>query len=190
MCDFQNYWNFDPPAWKVTETSEKRNKCNPWLLQCFTKIFIEFSRAREQAAKPSPLPGGVLPWISRVCAAPKGRVFAPFLSENGRRFCPFFFGIGYGLRGNYDCISMCSSFQFQMNKKESLICEFDIAWVVYRRPPSLEKIGRGDDCTQASKKYFQCCNDDIISDDDNECVSFGHIRWSLPCEQGPFDLPR
>ena len=131
----------------MTETSEKRNKCNPWLLQCFTKIFIEFSRAREQAAKPSPLPGGVLPCISRVCAAPKGRVFAPFLSENGRRFCPFFFGIGNGLRGNYDCVSMCSSFQFQMNKKESLICEFDIAWVVYRRPPSLEKIRRGDVCT-------------------------------------------
>ena len=29
--------------------------------------------------------------------------------------------------------------------------------------PPLEKIVRGDVCTQASKKYFQCCNDDIIS---------------------------
>ena len=28
-------------------------------------------------------------------------------------------GIGCGLRRNYDCVSMCSSFQFQMNERES-----------------------------------------------------------------------
>ena len=33
------------------------------------------------------------------------------------------FGIGYGLRRNYGCMSMCPSFQFQMYKKESVICE-------------------------------------------------------------------
>ena len=135
-----------------------RDCCNVSL-----KFSLSFLGLASKLQNHPHCPGGVLPCISRVCAAPKGRVFAPFLSENGRRFCPFFFGIGYGLRGNYDCVSMCSSFQFQMNKKESLICEFDIAWVVYRRPPSLEKIGRVDVCTQASKKYFQCCNDDIIS---------------------------
>ena len=56
--------------------------------------------------------------------APKGRVCASFWSENGDRFCPFWPGIGYGLRRNYGCVSMCPSFQFQMYNKESLICEF------------------------------------------------------------------
>ena len=42
------------------------------------------------------------------------------------RFCPFWSGIGYGLRRNYGCVSMCSSFQFQMNEKESVICEFEM----------------------------------------------------------------
>ena len=30
-------------------------------------------------------------------------------------------GIGCGLRRNYDCVLMCSSFQFQMNERESEI---------------------------------------------------------------------
>ena len=55
-----------------------------------------------------------------------GRVFAPVWSENGYRFCPFWSGVGYGLRRNYGCVSMCSSFQFQMNKKESVIYEFEM----------------------------------------------------------------
>ena len=53
--------------------------------------------------------------------------------------------IGYGLQRNYGCASICSSFQFQMSKKESVICEFEMDL----------------------KKYF-CCNfnlgnDNIIS---------------------------
>ena len=31
-----------------------------------------------------------------VCAAPTGRVFAPFWSENGNTLCPFWSGFGYG----------------------------------------------------------------------------------------------
>ena len=64
----------------------------------------------------------------------KGRVFAPFWSENGYRFCPFWSGIGYGLRRNYGCVSMCSSFQFQMyttsslDKKERVTCELEMAF--------------------------------------------------------------
>ena len=49
------------------------------------------------------------------------------------------------LRRNYGCVSMCSSFQFHMNKKESVIYEFEMDF----------------------KKSFYCCfnlsNDDIIS---------------------------
>ena len=52
---------------------------------------------------------------------PEGGVFALFWSENGCRFCPYWSGIGYGLQGNYGCVSTCSSFQFQRNKKESVI---------------------------------------------------------------------
>ena len=50
----------------------------------------------------------------------------PFWSENENRFCPFWSGIGYGLRRNYGCVSMRSSFQFQINEKESLIYEFEM----------------------------------------------------------------
>ena len=49
------------------------------------------------------------------------------------------------LRRNYGCVSMCSSFQFHMNKKESVIYEFEMDF----------------------KKSFCCCfnlsSDDIIS---------------------------
>ena len=57
-------------------------------------------------------------------------VFAPFWSENGYRCCPFWPGIGYSLRRNYVCVSMCSSFQFQMNKEEfkkSFCCGFNLS---------------------------------------------------------------
>ena len=37
----------------------------------------------------------------KVYAAPQGMVFAPFCSENGYRF---WFGIGYGFRGNYESV--------------------------------------------------------------------------------------
>ena len=55
-----------------------------------------------------------------------GNRFCPFWSENGYRFCPFWSENGYGLRRNYGCVSMCSSFQFQMNVEESVICEFEM----------------------------------------------------------------
>ena len=51
--------------------------------------------------------------------------FAPLWSQNGYRFCPFCSGIGYGFGRNYGCVSMCLLFQFQMNKKESALCEFE-----------------------------------------------------------------
>ena len=34
--------------------------------------------------------------------------------------------MGYGLRRNYGFVPTCSSFQFQMNKKESVIREFEM----------------------------------------------------------------
>ena len=55
----------------------------------------------------------------------KGMGFALFWSENGYRFYSFWSGSGYGLRRKYGCESVCSSFQFQMNKKQSVICEFE-----------------------------------------------------------------
>ena len=75
----------------------------------------------------------------------KGIGFVPFWSENGYRFCSFWSGSGYGLRRNYGCVSVCSSFQFHMIKKESVICEFEMA---------LKKSFCGG---------FNLSNDDIIS---------------------------
>ena len=76
----------------------------------------------------STLPLGVYSLIKAiyVCAAPKGRGFAPFLSENGYRLCPFWSGIGYGNRANYGIVRTYSSFQFQMRWKEREIFEFEI----------------------------------------------------------------
>ena len=67
-------------------------------------------------------PGGGTPlWKSFRHVLLYGRVFALFWFKNGYRFCPLWSRIGYGLRRNYGCVSMCSSFQFQMSKKESVI---------------------------------------------------------------------
>ena len=75
----------------------------------------------------------------------KGIGFALFWSENGYRFCPFWSGSAYGLRRNYGCESVCSSFQFQMNKTQSVICKFEM---------DLKKSFCGG---------FNLSNDDIIS---------------------------
>ena len=79
-----------------------------------------------QTASSNPL--GVYSLIKAiyVCAAPKGRGFAPFLSENGYRLCPFWSGFGYGNRANYGIVWTYSSFQFQMRWKEREIFEFEI----------------------------------------------------------------
>ena len=59
-------------------------------------------KAAESACNRLGSGGGVLPYKNRigVCAAPKGRVFKPFWSENGYTFYLFWSGIGCG-RGNY-----------------------------------------------------------------------------------------
>ena len=49
--------------------------------------------------------------------------FTPFLSERGYRLCLFWSGIGYGFRAN---AWPYMSFQFQMNKKERVINEFEV----------------------------------------------------------------
>ena len=64
-----------------------------------------------------------------MCAAPLGRVFAPFWSENGYAFCPFLSGSNrvWFLRELRECMNVFSlSFQFQMSKKEREIWEFEM----------------------------------------------------------------
>ena len=61
-----------------------------------------------------------------VCAAPKGRVFPPFWSENGYTLCSFWSGIGYVFQGNNGRIGTYLLFQFQMSKKERKIYEFEM----------------------------------------------------------------
>ena len=55
-----------------------------------------------------------------------GMVFAPFWSENGYKFCPFWSGIVHGFRGNLGGVRTYLSFQFQMSKKEREICEYEM----------------------------------------------------------------
>ena len=58
---------------------------------------------------------------------------------NGRVFAPFWSGNGYGLQRNYGCVSTCSSFQFQRNKKES------VTWI--------------------RNGFFCCCSFNLTNDD-------------------------
>ena len=51
--------------------------------------------------------GGVLPYISYVCAASSGRAFAPFWSEHEYTLCLFWSRIGYGFRRNYGSVREC-----------------------------------------------------------------------------------
>ena len=59
-------------------------------------------------------------------AAPSGRVFVLFWSENGYTLCPFWSEIGYGFRENYRSVRTYFSFQLQMRKKEREICELEM----------------------------------------------------------------
>ena len=45
-----------------------------------------------------------------------------------KTLCPFWCGIGYGFRGNYRSVHEWTylSFQFQMNKNEIEMCEFEM----------------------------------------------------------------
>ena len=48
---------------------------------------------------------------AQICAAPSGRVFAPFWSENGYILCPFWSEIGYGFLGQLrECMNVIYSF--------------------------------------------------------------------------------
>ena len=52
--------------------------------------------------------------------------------KTGVDFAHFGLGIGYGFRGNYGSVWTYLSFQFQMNQKERVICEFQMdCWVTF-----------------------------------------------------------
>ena len=54
-------------------------------------------------------------------------VFAPFCSENGNRLYLLRSEFGYGFQGNTEVHKRINlSFQFQMNKKERVICKFQM----------------------------------------------------------------
>ena len=60
---------------------------------------------------------GVLPYISHIgMCRTKGKVFAPFLSENGYTLYSFWFGFGYGFRRNFRPVGTYLSFQCQISK--------------------------------------------------------------------------
>ena len=66
---------------------------------------------------------GVIPYISHIgMYRPKGSVFGL------KTLCPFWSGIGYVFRGNYGSVHEWTylAFQFQMNKDEIEICEFEM----------------------------------------------------------------
>ena len=101
--------------WFCTECDESVSDWDFWITRGGIFRTITVGRGGEG--------GYSLIFAFLVCAAPKGRVFAPFWSEIGYRLCLFWSEFGYGFRGN---AWTCMSFQFQMNKKERVICEFEV----------------------------------------------------------------
>ena len=58
---------------------------------------------------------------------PKGQGFLRrFGLQTSLDFARFGLEWGYALRWNHSCVSMCSSYQFQINKKESVTGEFEM----------------------------------------------------------------
>ena len=58
---------------------------------------------------------------------PKGRVFAPFWSENGHILCSVLSGIGCGFQENYGSVRTYLLFQFQMSNNNNIIIKKFIA---------------------------------------------------------------
>ena len=74
-----------------------------------TPLFVSRGRGRGGGA------GG--------CAAPSGRVFAPFWSEHGYTLCPFGLDSGMVFERTTECMNvLIVSKQFQTSKKEREIC--------------------------------------------------------------------
>ena len=71
---------------------------------------------------------GVLPYISHFgMCRPKGKgFFCRFGLMAGINFAQFFSRIGCGCQGNYGSVRTYLLFQFQMSKKETEICEFEM----------------------------------------------------------------
>ena len=78
----------------------------------------------EEFSLLTPGEGHSLTKAIKACAAPKGRVFAPFWSENGYRLCSFWPGNGYTFQANYGNVRTYILFKFHMSKKETKICGF------------------------------------------------------------------
>ena len=53
-------------------------------------------------------------------------IFCRFGLKTGIDFAHFGREAGMVYEGTYGCVSVCSSFQFHVNKKESVICEFEM----------------------------------------------------------------
>ena len=104
--------------------AKKKKWMNEWMNEwMYIGMFLTSSPGRFSLA----LKVGKSALGSRlVCAAPSGRVFAPFWSENGNTLCPFWSGFGYGFWGATRSVWTHLSFQFQMSKKKREICEFEM----------------------------------------------------------------
>ena len=71
--------------------------------------------------------GGEVAYKSHIAMCRPNRLrFRPFWPENGYTLCPFWCEIGYGSRENCGSVWTQLSFQFQMNKYEIEIREFEM----------------------------------------------------------------
>ena len=127
---FELYPRWVPPInfLKVNKMFTEGQITNDWWVNVyvFDKIFAWLLFPWNHILRPPRGGGYSLIQSVQVCAAPTGRVFGPFWSENGYTLCPFWSGIEYGFRGNYGSAWRYWSFQFQMSKKEREICELEM----------------------------------------------------------------
>ena len=102
-------------------------------LGCFSDILDGCPRGDNSGDGSNPPGGGGrLSYISyiEVCAAPSGRVFAPFWSENGYTLCSFSSGIGYGFRENLGVYERIYRFNSKWVRKKEKYANSKWIWII------------------------------------------------------------
>ena len=104
-------------------------------LGCFSDILDGCPKGDNSGDGSNPPGGGggeILSYISHieVCAAPSGRVFAPFWSENAYTLCSFSSGIGYGFRENLGVYERIYRFNSKWVRKKEKYANSKWIWII------------------------------------------------------------
>lgn len=98
-------------AWSVTDLYMAKKgtwgtfSCAGWDKRRKSRASIKIGPSGEQFKASTGFVSFVFSHTIKVCSAPKSMGFQRFLSENGSRFCPYWFKTGHGfLRENHKSV--------------------------------------------------------------------------------------